>query len=193
MPGFQNYLRNEPGIGLAVLLFSGVILLLGCAGSKEPSRAEEPRGTLAQFVAKYEPTFHPSDYRLDFKLIKAEEAHQFESLHSATVYTTAVPETIPGFRIQVLLTQEIDEANAALTSLEEQLPEEYAYMAYDAPYYKIRVGNFPERTAANAALKKLVGLGYKEAWVVPDNVLKDPPPRLPDTFIEPKRIIDNNR
>jgi hypothetical protein len=193
MPGLPNYLRNNSKIGPAVLFLSVVMLLAGCAGSKQPSRTETPKGTLGEFLAKYEPTFHPSDYKLDFKIIKAEEAQQFEALHSATVYTTAVPETIPGFRIQVLLTQEIDEANTTLANLEQQFPEESAYMAYDAPYYKIRVGNFPERATANALLKRLVGFGYKEAWIVPENVLKNPPPKLPDTFIEPKRVIDNNR
>jgi hypothetical protein len=193
MRGFPNYLRSDAGIGLVVLFLSVVISLAGCAGSEQPSKAEAPKGTLAEFLAAHEPTFRPSEYKLDFKLIRAEEAQQFNALHSATVYLAAVPETIPGFRIQVLLTQEIDEANTALLNLEQQLPEESAYMAYDAPYYKIRVGNFPERATANALLKRLVGLGYKEAWIVPENVLKNPPPKLPDTFIEPKRFIDNNR
>ncbi|HEV8537793.1 MAG TPA: SPOR domain-containing protein, partial [Bacteroidota bacterium] len=123
-------------------------------------------------------------------LIKAEEQKQFEALSTATVYTPALPETIPGFRVQALLTQDIDEADMAQRNLEQQLPDEHMYMVYDAPYYKIRVGNFPDRSGANLTLRRLVGLGYKDAWIVPDNVLKRPPPKLPDVFIEPKRNLN---
>lgn len=193
MRGFPNCRRNELSLFLVSLLTALSLLLAACSSAEEPRRAEGSGETLAKFLAKYERTFHPSAYKLDFKMVKAEEAEHFAALRSATVYTPAVPETVAGFRIQILLTQEIDSANAALANLEEQVPDDYAYMAYDAPYYKIRVGNFTDRTSAGVTLQQLVGLGYREAWIVPDNILKNPPPKLPDYFIEPERYKEHSR
>ena len=191
MHGFQKSPKSKWLYFIGSLVVLACAIILGCAGTEESERSETSEGTLKEFLAKYEKTFRPSAYNLDVNLIKAEEQRQYTTLHAATVYTTTASETIPGFRVQVLLTQEIDEANTTLSDLELQFPEEFAYMVYDAPYYKVRVGNFPVRTAANTKLKKLIKLGYKEAWIVPDNILKNPPPKLPDTFIEPKRFIDN--
>ncbi len=193
MRGFQNYNRNNLVAGDGYLLVFWTLLFLGCSGTEEVVRLKSADGTLHEFLAQHEQTFRPSDYKLEFKLIREEEEKRYSEIHTATVYTTTVPETIPGFRVQVLLTQEIDEANTALANLEQQLPEDFAYMVYDAPYYKIRVGNFHQRTTANTILKKLSELGYKEAWIVPDNILKNPPPRPPNINIEPEKFINNNR
>ncbi|HTK82017.1 MAG TPA: SPOR domain-containing protein [Bacteroidota bacterium] len=176
-----------------LFIVAALVIVWGCGSAEQPRKTTPEHSSPKEFLAKYEKAFRPSDYKLDIKVIKAAEAEQFNALHPAQVYAVAAAETIPGFRIQVLLTQEIDEANTTLTTLEQQLPDEFAYMAYDAPTYKIRVGNFQERTSANPVLKKLVDLGYKEAWIVPDMILKNPPQKLPDAFIEPKRLIENHR
>lgn len=191
MRGSQNC-SNDIRYTLLVVL-SGLISvwMTSCAGSKQSSPATARGETLADFIARYEKTFRPSDYRLDFAIATAGDSQQFAALHSATVYTPVLPETLQGFRIQVFMTKEIDEANATLTALEEQLPEEFAYMAYDAPYYKIRVGNFTDRSAAAPMLKRLTSLGYRDSWIVPDKVFKNPPPKLPDAFIAPSRSIEH--
>jgi hypothetical protein len=59
------------------------------------------------------------------------------------------------------------------------LPDEWVYLVYDLPYYKVRVGNYAEKEAANESVKKLVSLGYADAWVVPERILKNPPPPPP--------------
>ncbi len=149
--------------------------------------------TRKNFLAKYEKTFDPTEYEIDVAIIQEEEKKLHDNLEGPSLLVTAVPETIPGFRVQVLLTQDIDEANSIKDSVENGLSGEWVYLTYDSPYYKVRVGNFPNRLAATIILKKLVTEGYKDAWIVPDNVLKNPPPKPPDVQIEPEKPLDQHR
>jgi hypothetical protein len=64
---------------------------------------------------------------------------------------------------------------------ETQFPEEWFYVVYDAPTYKVRAGNFLERYEADRFGKLLAEKGYRDAWVVPEKVYKDAPPRPPQT------------
>jgi hypothetical protein len=143
--------------------------------------------TLRQFLNKYEPEFNPSDYDADVSIVRQEEKAQREAIQIAAVTTVAIPETIPGFRVQVLFTQDIEQADSAKDDLANLVPEEWVYVVYDAPYYRVRVGNYTNRSAASQMLSKLIKLGYKDAWVVPDNVVENPLPKTPDTFIEPEK------
>ena len=149
--------------------------------------------TRKDFLAKYEKTFNPSDYDVDINVIKAEEKKQQSEFDGPSLLVTALPETILGFRIQVFLTQDIDEANSIKDTVAAQLPDEWVYVIYDSSYYKVRVGNFPDRLSANLMVKKLVSGGYNDAWAVPDYILKNPPPKLPDILIEPDKPFDQHR
>ena len=185
MPGLQNFHGNR----ILALLILASTLLGGCGGSSTEVREVRTEPTLDEFLAKYEPAFIPSRYNEDVRLLLSDEQHQYAMLHVAEVYATTLPETIPGFRIQVIATREIDQANAVRDSLESLLPAEWSYTVYDAPYYKVRVGNYPDRASAASTLRRLAVAGFGDAWIVPDNVLKNPPPIPPeDEFIVPKRF-----
>ena len=175
------------------LLLPGVIVLLSCSGSKETepkaSRALPAPGSLQ----RYEKTFNPAEFDADVKLVKQEEKTERSVLEPATLVTTAVPETVQGFRVQVVLTQDIDQAVRIRDSVESLLPDEWSYIVYDSPYYKVRVGNCEDRASANPLVKKLGSLGFKEAWIVPDNVLKNLPPKPPELNIEPEKQLENHR
>ncbi len=181
--------RTFPSTNLGLLsasLLLGALGLAGCSGSKE---AEPHRtGTAAPSTAlqRYEKTFNPADYDADIKLVKQEEKTQRTAPEPTPLVTTALPESVQGFRVQVLLTQEIDDAVKMKENVERLLPDQWAYIVYDSPYYKVRVGNCEDRSSANPLVKKLNSLGFKEAWIVPDNVLKNLPPKPPDLNIELK-------
>ncbi|HUL43211.1 MAG TPA: SPOR domain-containing protein [Bacteroidota bacterium] len=162
----------------------------GCGSSAGPTRDPSSQHNLREFLAKYEPGFNPSDFDPDISTLEQQEAQRHNALTYAEVAAPAVPETIPGFRVQVLFTQEIDEASQVRDTLSTLLPNEWVYLVYDVPYYKVRVGNYADRTAAGPALKHLVALGYKDAWIVPDNIIKNPPPRFPEEFIPPENPFD---
>lgn len=169
--GFRNILFSKTIIWSAFL-----ILLAGCGSSKRVEK-EKSDSELKEFLAKYEKTFDPSVYNPDVESIKVEERQVHDAMESANAVEVALPETIPGFRIQVLFTPEIQEATQIRDNLDASLPEEWTYLIFDSPYYKVRIGNFIERYEAQALLRRLVSIGFSEAWIVPDKIIKNPPPK----------------
>ena len=194
MPGLPKFRRNSPVLKqIYVLIALAIVFLWGCSGSEKATKISESAITQKEFLARYEKTFNPADYDVDVTVIKAEEQKRFAALEDHSVLTPVVAETISGFRVQVFLTQEIDEANQIKDTVAAKVPDEWVYVVYDAPYYKVRVGNFADRSAANIMVRKLSQGGYKDAWVVPDKVYKNPPPKLPEILIEPEKPLDQHR
>jgi hypothetical protein len=193
MPGYQRIRKNNYHIFWLCILVCALSLFGGCKSSKEAERKTEQKSSLKKFLNKYEKTFDPSDFNLSLDSIRFEENHLRASLEASKLVSVAPPETIPGFRIQVLFTPDIEQANQTKDSLSNLLSEEWTYIVYDAPYYKIRVGNYINRTSANLMLRKLVVLGYQDAWIVPDKIIKNPPQRLPSTDIVPDKQPEQKR
>ena len=82
-----------------------------------------------------------------------------------TVVNTGVSRTTEGYRIQVYSGRESATARrifaqiGSITGLE-------AYLNYEAPQYKVRVGDFVSRDDANLILQNIRRQGFPEAWVV---------------------------
>src|SRR5208283_5414076 len=107
-----------------LLLLIASTLVWGCSGSKESSDKEVHENTLQEFLAAYEPTFNPSDYDPDITILQQQEQERHDAIVASAVVSTALPETIPGFRVQVLFTQEIEEATRVRDSLSTLLPDD---------------------------------------------------------------------
>ena len=162
------------------------LLLLSCRSSKETEK-----NNMAEFTAelqRYEATFQPSDYNPDvgefFKEEKERPEAEPDSEREEAVVETS--EFVQGFRVQIFSSQEIDEANTALAELQVLFPEEWFYLVYNAPTYKIRAGNFVMRFEAEKFASQLASRGYRDAWVVPEKVLKNPPPKPQSELLDKK-------
>lgn len=187
MPGSQSFQKNnysESCLLLALTLY--ILFICGCSGSKETEGNENKETTLKEFLSSYEKTFDPSDYDVDVNIIKEEEKRRQIIEEVELNYTTAIPETIPGFRVQILLTQDIDHAQQTKENISSLLMDEWVYIVHDSPNYKVRIGDFTDRSSANQLIKKIIDAGYKNAWVVPDRVLKNPPPKTLEPQEEPE-------
>lgn len=189
MRGSRKFRKNnysESYLFIAIALY--ILSIGGCSGSSETEKKEIKEGTLKEFLSKYEKTFDPSDYDENVNIIKEEEKRRQIIEEVELNYSTAIPETIPGFRVQILLTQDIEHAQQTKENITPLLTEEWVYIVYDSPNYKVRVGDFTDRSSANQLGKKLIDAGYKNAWVVPDRVLKNPPlkPVMPQEGPEPQ-------
>jgi hypothetical protein len=150
-------------------------LVAGC-GSTRPS--DTHRETPEEALRRHEADFHPADY-------DPEPGFRSDHPASAAVSTPAVTEagqpagsveTIQGFRVQVYSTPSIDEAKAKKAEIEAAFPAEWFYVQYDAPAYKVRAGNFLSRLEADRFARTLADRGFAGTWVVPDRILKNPPP-----------------
>ena len=74
-----------------------------------------------------------------------------------------------GFRIQVFSFQDREAATQAQKKVQANLKDTgvKVYLDEEAPYYKIRVGDYGSRTEAESALRLLkTSEGYPDAWIV---------------------------
>lgn len=97
---------------------------------------------------------------------------------TSTVRRDPSPRTVSGYRIQISSHRERAEANLALqetiewwnlTREDEDPSVAPIYMDWEQPYWKIRVGNFTSRQAANRLLTE-VRKQFEGAFVVPSEV-----------------------
>jgi hypothetical protein len=154
----------------------GGLLLVGCKASeetvitREQTRDEELRG--------YETTFRPSDYdRAPASNPQPDTTNLTQAEDSLfTPAATPVPEQVSGFRVQIVTTTSIDEANRKKSLGESLFPNEWFYLEYDQPSFKIRAGNFLTRFEAERFRSQIADRGFSGAWVVPARVFRHPPP-----------------
>jgi len=161
-------------------------MLSGCTSAPETTKSNEAEET--EVLHRYERTFHPSDYEVDLPAPESEKNGGEETpREESTSRPAGKSEIVPGFRVQIAFSEDIDFANQLKAEVSPRLPNQWVYVVYEAPYYKVRVGDFTTRPDANPVLKLLVDLGYKDAWIVPDKVLgsphakpQEPPPPPPE-------------
>ena len=72
---------------------------------------------------------------------------------------------VEGFRVQVLATRTRDNADQLRQTLAEGYAEEI-YIVFEAPNYKVRMGNFIDRRHAESLRQTLVKFGYPSAWII---------------------------
>ncbi|MBR9978205.1 MAG: SPOR domain-containing protein [Bacteroidetes bacterium] len=160
--------KVQPFLLLAVLGFA--VLLLGCTASDESTRKEE------KSIQEHEQSFDPAEYRTE-PVVTPEtpepvEEHPAEEEQPLWVERT---ERVMGYRLQLFSTTDIDKAQDALVRIREDcrllnIDVGRIDMSFDAPYYKVRAGDFLNKTEADTARDMLHEAGLEDAWVVRDNV-----------------------
>lgn len=75
-----------------------------------------------------------------------------------------------GFRIQVLNTNDRTLALNAKSKLLSLYPEHKTYLMYQAPYFKLRIGNFEEKKDADDLKKELNRLFPTGVFVIPSEI-----------------------
>ena len=76
----------------------------------------------------------------------------------------------PGFRIQVISTNNRTKAMEAKTKVYQRFPELKAYLMYQSPFFKLKVGNFLEREEAESYLQDILRIFPTGVYVVRDIV-----------------------
>jgi hypothetical protein len=87
------------------------------------------------------------DPRLDMLIKKQAEINEITSRDSRR--------TARGFRLMIINTNKREEAIAAKTRIYTYFPELKAYLLYQSPYFKLKVGNFKDRKDAEGYQKRL--------------------------------------
>jgi hypothetical protein len=152
------------------------LLFFGCGGSKELEKPKIPSAENGDTAN--ESVFRPSEYDMDVKVFFSELRKEKERKAIPSEPALLEPAVIvPGFRVQLFATEDIDEANLKKAEAEAAFPEEWFYIVFDPPAYKLRSGNFLSRPEADEYAKLLADNFFPDAWVVPERVIKNIKPR----------------
>ena len=70
-----------------------------------------------------------------------------------------------GYRVQVLATRYFERADS-LAVLMKNTVSDSVYVDFEAPNYKVRIGDFIDRNSAESLQQDLVKMGYNSAWIL---------------------------
>jgi len=76
----------------------------------------------------------------------------------------------PGFRIQVMSSNNRNTVLEAKTKMYRRFPELKAYMMYQSPFFRLKVGNFLDREEAGQYLPGIQKLFEGNVYIVPDTI-----------------------
>ena len=70
-----------------------------------------------------------------------------------------------GYRVQVLATRYFERADSLAVIIKNTVRDS-VYVDFEAPNYKVRVGDFIDRDSAESLQQDLVQMGYNSAWIL---------------------------
>jgi hypothetical protein len=146
------------------------LLVISCAGTKEVVKEDIPQ----QNVYQYDESFDPLTLEDDDILIEGDEniAAIFGAQNiSEPEKITAVRE-INGFRVQILATKNIETASLFEQEASERFGhlDHKTYLIFEAPLYRIRVGDCKERAEAEELRDLATQYGYRESFIVKSKI-----------------------
>ena len=142
--------------------------------TEQQKSRQEVQKEMKKPLPEYEATLDPSQYDEDVEVVQKKKAEEKPTVELQIPKDSTIVQEISqlGFRVQIFSTSSIDEAMKIKTNFIAKLPRDSVYVVYDPPIYKIRLGDYPTRYDASIELATVVGMGYPDAWIVPDNIVR---------------------
>ena len=129
---------------------------------------------LVFFILLYIPLLSQEIQTIDHKIVKdiqpnwpviinnvLDDSTSFEFVLSLD----SVQSVLEGYRVQVLATRYIERADS-LAAIMKNTISDSVYVDFEAPNYKVRVGDFIDRDIAETLQQELVKMGYNSAWIL---------------------------
>ena len=138
---------------MKILRFFAVLLIVFIANSQQ-THAQTKSGNDSNSVIVHK------DPRVDI-LVKKQAQINEETTKEAR-------RTAKGYRLLVINTNKRDEAIAAKTKVYKYFPDLKAYLIYQSPYFKVKVGNFKDRKDADDFRKELSTLFPSGVFIIND-------------------------
>ncbi len=106
------------------------------------------------------------DPRIDLLVKKQIEINEFTTRNARR--------SAPGYRIQVVSTNDRNKAFTAKSTVYQQFPELKAYLLYQSPFYKLKVGNFLKREDAEEYITAIKQYFPSGVYIVRDVIEVNP-------------------
>ncbi|MGD9898570.1 MAG: SPOR domain-containing protein [Calditrichaceae bacterium] len=153
-------------------------MMYGCASVKSTSKESVPEESVQK--GKFDESFDPLTLNDDDIIIGEKEINPSGDVKAGTDKDTGLNRTamepvveVDGFRVQILATKNIETA----TLVQQEATDQFGvlkfqtYLTFEAPLYKVRVGNAIDRIDAERIRDIAKDYGYKEAFIVRSKVL----------------------
>ena len=111
-------------------------------------------------------------YNSDSSLIITKDA-KFDELVAKQKRQNLLNQTMHGYRIQIYFGGVRQKASEVKMDFNSRYPDITAYISYQQPNFKVRIGDYRNRFEAQKFLKDLEGL-YPTSFIVPDDVRLPP-------------------
>ncbi len=161
-----------------------LLLIFSACSASTGSRYDNKENSLENEKEKTEKPaedFDMSNYRTKIELPEKNEDEQtpkdisiwYEYSDSDTTNTNQTPtviDKVPGFRVQVYSTDNLDDANNKRSEVYFKTNQKNVYVIFDPPFYKVEVGDFTHISDAKDLSFKLKQLGYSDSRVVNETV-----------------------
>jgi len=164
------------------LTFIGLnLIIFGCSAStgsryeskeevKKPTTSEENKKPLEDFdITPYETNIEIDVPPLTSDKLPPDVWYGYESA-TPDSSSNIIIGTTDGYRVQVISTDDIDEANRIRSELYEKTLRKEVYGIFEPPFYKVKVGDFTSKSEAENLRFKLNQLGFTESKVVQETV-----------------------
>jgi len=149
------------------------VCMVGCSASTE--QHAEPK----VLIPEYETKSSPALYRGDADKTKTSPEHVTEEAKPVSesdkqeemVWVERIV-SVMGYKVQVYSTTDLDDAMRKREALSLLLDSATVDMVFNAPYYKLRIGNCIAKSDADTLKASLQSKGIMDAWIVRDKVLQ---------------------
>ncbi|NWF90588.1 MAG: SPOR domain-containing protein [Ignavibacteriaceae bacterium] len=162
------------------IFFTFSILFLGCSASTDTrygNRQQDKVEVSSEQKVAVEDEFDLTPYRTKFEIPfdssentvnELDVWYDYEKIEPANEFQKTIVDSIPGFRVQVVSTDNLEEANGIRSEVYFKTNEKAIYIFFEPPFYVVRVGDFKNINDAKATSFKLNQLGFSGTKVVND-------------------------
>jgi hypothetical protein len=164
-----------------LVAFAGLaLLIIGCSAStgsryetknktESLTNAEEKKEIVEDFdITQYETEIDVEAPPISTGKVPPDVWYEYST--SSTDSLRNIIGTTDGYRVQVLSTDDIDEANLVRAEIYEKTSRKEVYVIFEPPFYKVKVGDFTSKTEAEDLRFNLNQLEYTESKVVQETV-----------------------
>lgn len=155
------------------------LIIFGCSASTDSrySTKKETNKESAEEKEKIIEDFDITPYKTDITIEAAPIATDkippdvwYEYDDSSSAHEKIIIGTVDGYRVQVLSTDDIDQANLIRAEIYEKTTRMEVYIIFEPPFYKVKAGDFSSKNEAEDLRFKMNQLGYTESKVVQETV-----------------------
>ena len=161
-----------------LLLFIGAVLIAGCASSKKEIKPSDTGVSESPYDESFDPlTLNDDDIKISGNEQSAEDG-QGTAEEDSSAQVTQNPVEMQkrfGFRVQIAATSSLEKATLVQQEIAAKFSDSdeniKAYLIFESPLYKVRVGDSVDRDEANTLRDFMRENGYKDAFVVPSEIV----------------------